>query len=127
MHPILANDDPESSINSVITFTGQSLSFDSTWTSILQLSNSAQNYYTRTDAKIATLDSSKFFPVPGQSQLIACEYGKGRIVIAGEAAMFTAQEVRIFFKTIRAGFNIDGYDNKKFVLNVIHWLAFEID
>ncbi|MBC8377319.1 MAG: hypothetical protein H8E26_14855, partial [FCB group bacterium] len=67
------------------------------------------------------------FPVPGQSQLIMRQYGEGRIVIAGEAAMFTAQEVRIFFKTMRAGFNYEGYDNKKLVLNVIHWLLFEID
>lgn len=126
-HSILQAESPESAIKQVITFTGQSLSFDSTWTSILQLSNSAQNYYTRADASIASVDTSTYFSVPGQSQLIARKYGEGRIVIAGEAAMFTAQVVRVFHKTIYAGFNYKGYDNKKLVLNTIHWLLFEID
>jgi len=126
-HPIIQADYPESTIKGVITFTGQSLSYDSTWTSILQLSKSAQNYYKRSDASDASVDTSTYFPVPGQSQLIARKYGDGRIVIVGEAAMFTAQEVRIFFKTVHAGFNYKGYDNKKLVLNIIHWLLFEID
>ncbi len=121
-HPILNTDSQDAAIESVITFTGQSLSFDSTWTSILQLSSSAQNYYQREDAKIATSDSTKYFPVPAQSQLIARQFGKGRVVIAGEAAMFKAQEVRILLKTLHAGFNYEGYDNKQLVLNIVHWL-----
>ena len=124
LHPIVQLDPP---IRKVITFTGQSLSFDSTWTSILMLSESARNYYTRADASIISDDNTSYFPVPGQSQLIASNYGSGRIVIAGEAAMFTAQEVRIFFKTMRAGFNYDGYDNKQLVLKIIHWLVSDTD
>jgi len=126
-HSILQADSPNSAIKRVITFTGQSLSFDSTWISILQLSHSAQNYYTRADAKIASDDPSTYFVVPTQSQLIARKYGDGRIIIAGEAAMFTAQEARVFLKTFHVGFNYQGYDNKKFVLNIIHWLLFEFD
>ena len=124
-HSILRAESPESAIKRVITFTGQSLSFDSTWTSILQLSNSAQNFYTRADASIASADPSTYFGVPGQSQLIARKYGDGRIVIAGEAAMYTAQVVRVFFKTTHAGFNFQDYDNKTLVVNIIHWLLFE--
>ncbi len=124
-HPIVQGDSENTEIDRVITFTGQSLSYDSTWTSVLSLSNSAQNYYTRADSKILNPDPSTFFAVPGQSQLIARQYGEGRIVITGEAAMFTAQEVRIFFKTMQAGFNYSGYDNKKLVLNIIHWLLIE--
>lgn len=126
-HPILQTGNPGSAVQRVLTFTGQSLSFDSTWTSILQLSDSARNYYQRSDASVASQDSSTYFSVPGESQLIAGSYGKGRIVVAGEAAMFTAQEVRIFLKTMRAGFNYKGYDNKKLVLNIVHWLLFEIN
>lgn len=121
-HPILNPGSSESRINRVITFTGQSLSFDSTWAPILQLSESARNYYTRDNASVISADVSTYFPVPGQAQLIAREYGAGRIVIAGEAAMFTAQEVRIFFKTMRAGFNYAGYDNKQLILNIVQWL-----
>ncbi|MBC8375870.1 MAG: hypothetical protein H8E26_07470, partial [FCB group bacterium] len=76
-HSILGVDTMNSAIRRVITFTGQSLSFDSTWTSILQLSNSAQNYKTRADAKILSPDHSTYFPVPGQSQLIMRQYGEG--------------------------------------------------
>jgi hypothetical protein len=108
------------------TDSGQSLSYDSTWTSILQLSPQARNYYSRSDAKVAASDTTTYFPVPGQSQLIAREFGRGRIVIAGEAAMFTAQEVRVFFKSFRAGFNYSGYDNKNLVLNIVRWLLHEI-
>ena len=118
-HSILQNEIPESAVRRVITFTGQSLSFDSTWTSILQLSPSAKNYYSRSEATVAAADTTTYFPVPCQSQLIAREYGNGRIVIAGEAAMFTAQEVRIFFKSYHAGFNYNGYDNKNLVLNIV--------
>ena len=126
-HSILQSEIPESAVKRVITFTGQSLSFDSTWTSILQLSPYARNYYSRSEAKVAASDTTTYFPVPGQSQLIAREYGNGRIVIAGEAAMFTAQEVRIFFKSYHAGFNYNGYDNKNLVLNIVRWLLHEID
>lgn len=126
-HAILNGDSKESTINRIITFTGQSLSFDSKWSSILKLSNSAQNYYTRDDASIASIESSSYFTVPSQSQMIARDFGNGRIVIAGEAAMFTAQVVRVFSKTTHAGFNYQDYDNKKLVLNTIHWLLFKID
>jgi len=126
-HSILQSEIPESAVRRVITFTGQSLSFDSSWTSILQLSPYARNYYHQSDAKVAASDTATYFAVPGQSQLIARGYGNGRIVIAGEAAMFTAQKVRIFFKSYHAGFNYNGYDNKNLVLNIVHWLLHKID
>ena len=126
-HPILEGQDKESQIGRVMSFTGQSLSHDSTWTPLLRLSDAARNYYRRADAEIASENPSSYFAVPGQSQMIAGQVGQGRIVIAGEAAMFTAQEARILFKTIHAGFNYAGYDNKKLVLNTIHWLLFAID
>ncbi len=125
-HSILQSENPESAVRRAITFTGQSLSFDSTWTSILQLSPYARNYYSRSEAEVAAPDTTTYFPVPGQSQLIAREYENGRIVIAGEAAMFTAQEVRIFFESYHAGFNYNGCDNKNLVLNIVRWLLREI-
>jgi hypothetical protein len=126
-HSIIQAESPESAIERIITFTGQSFSFDSTWTSILQLSHSAQNYHKRADAKIASVDPVTYFGVPGQSQMIARKYGDGRIVIAGEAAMFTAQVGRLFFIKMYVGFNYPGYDNKQLVVNIIHWLLFAFD
>lgn len=121
-HAIVQGETPESAVKRAITFTGQSLSFDPDWTSVLQLSEEARNYYERSDAEASASDTTKFIPAPGQSQMIAREYGKGRIVIAGEAAMFTSQKARLFFKTYRAGFNYGDYDNKNLVLNTVRWL-----
>ena len=48
------------------------------------------------------------------------EYGKGRIAVFGEAAMFTAQVVNGTFKV---GFNSEtAPQNARFALNLIHWL-----
>lgn len=126
-HAILQSEVPGTAVKRVITFTGQSLSFDPGWTSILQLSQEARNYYERSDAEASASDTTKYVPAPGQSQLIAREYGKGRIVVAGEAAMFTSQKARLFFKTYRAGFNYGDYDNKDLVLNTLRWLLRDIN
>lgn len=48
------------------------------------------------------------------------KYGKGKVAVFGEAAMFTAQIVKESFKV---GFNApDAPENARFLLNVIHWL-----
>lgn len=52
-------------------------------------------------------------------------YGKGRLVVFGEAAMFSAQIQR---DTIRMGMNAKtAYQNPQFLLNVIHWLDHQLD
>jgi hypothetical protein len=49
------------------------------------------------------------------------KYGKGRLVIFGEAAMFTAQLAGP--TKARAGMNADYADeNYRLLLNIIHWL-----
>jgi hypothetical protein len=49
-------------------------------------------------------------------QGIAMEFGKGRVVIWGEAAMLTIQNGD-------DGMNYSGTDNKQLVLNIAHWLT----
>ena len=44
------------------------------------------------------------------------EFGKGRVVICGEAAMFTSQNGD-------PGMNYPGTDNKQLLLNIAHWLT----
>jgi hypothetical protein len=54
------------------------------------------------------------------------KYGKGRLVMFGEAAMFTAQ----FAGPARSGvgMNSDYADeNYKLLLNIIHWLEGKIE
>jgi hypothetical protein len=54
------------------------------------------------------------------------DYGKGRLVIFGEAAMFTAQLAGP--NQTKIGINSDFADeNYKLLLNIIHWLDRKYD
>lgn len=59
--------------------------------------------------------------VPGWSQGLALEIGKGRVVVLGEAAMLTARLHRFDGRPI--GMNTAGYDNRQLALNIMHWLT----
>jgi hypothetical protein len=70
----------------------------------------------------------EFVPAPGdslaaqpagQAQGLAFEWGRGRVVVLGEAAMLTAQT----HKGIPFGMNTPGNDNRQFALNTMHWLS----
>jgi hypothetical protein len=63
-------------------------------------------------------------PVAGRAQGVALSHGKGRVVIVGEAAMFSAQILSEDGQEDEAfGMNTPGNDDKRFVLNVFHWLS----
>lgn len=52
---------------------------------------------------------------------VAMRFGRGRVVMLGEAGMLTAQLAgrdRIPF-----GMNIAGLHNRQFALNIMHWLT----
>jgi len=63
----------------------------------------------------------------GRTQGLAFTFGKGRIVVLGEAAMFSAQVVTLpqgdRQVTFKAGMNAPGNDDRQFALNVVHWLS----
>jgi hypothetical protein len=54
-------------------------------------------------------------------------FGKGRLAVIGEAAMFSAQVVKLSDgdqqREFKAGMNVPGTDNQQFALNVLHWLS----
>jgi hypothetical protein len=57
----------------------------------------------------------------GRAQGIAMSFGKGRVVVLGEAAMLSAQlggANRMPF-----GMNRPGIDNRQLALNIVHWLS----
>jgi hypothetical protein len=56
--------------------------------------------------------------IGGRAQAIALPFGRGRVVVAGEAAMFTEQD---FPWGDRVGLTSD--DAQQFALNVLHWLT----
>ena len=49
------------------------------------------------------------------------EFGRGRVVVLGEAAMLTARLHRFDGRPI--GMNTPGYDNRQLALNIMHWLT----
>jgi len=110
-HPITRGRNSAEHINSVVSFTGQSLSLPAAATALLKLSSKAYDVDDLNNPAKAKMTSAA-----GRVQALALPFGKGRVAIFGEAAMLSAQN-RNF------GMNYPGTDNKQFVLNVLHWLS----
>jgi hypothetical protein len=97
-------------VTRVITFTGQSLAGPSDSIPLLRLSDDAYDWQSRTVR----------FPAKGHSQAIALHFGNGRVVAVGEAALFSAQ---VDMLGLKFGMNRTGNDDRKFALNIVHWLS----
>lgn len=69
---------------------------------------------------------TRYTDINGWSQGAFMRYGKGRVVVSGEAAMFPAQLADPSQATV--GMNSDfAEENYKLLLNIIHWLDKRID
>lgn len=112
-HPITTGRDDGERINRVFTFTGQALKGPAGSVDFMKLGPAAM------DRSSATATES--VPVGGQAQGIAFKFGKGRVVMMGEAAMLSAQLVGP--QKRRMGMNLPGSDNRQLALNIVHWLS----
>ena len=112
-HPITEGRAENERINLVLSFTGQSLKGPEGSVEILKLADSA------TDKPTYTAETST--PAAGRAQAIALKFGKGRVVVQGEAAMLSAQISGPDKRTM--GMNVPGNDNKQYALNLLHWLS----
>ncbi|HKQ18544.1 MAG TPA: hypothetical protein VJW75_02240, partial [Candidatus Eisenbacteria bacterium] len=110
-HPIIAGSRPQNSVRRVMTYTGQSLDEPPGATVLLRLPESAMEF-------VPVADSLAAVPA-GRAQGIAMEWGKGRVVVLGEAAMMTAQT----HKGVPFGMNTPDNDNRQFALNTMRWLS----
>ena len=63
---------------------------------------------------------SKPISAAGRAQGIALNFGKGRAVFLGEAAMLSAQAGP---NQMKFGMNYPGIDNRQLALNIVHWLS----
>lgn len=134
-HPVIQGRSADEEIGSVRTFTGQSLGLPAGAAVLLLLSQSAREAATQDDLKdekAAAKDNSALqvgygshsTPAGGRAQGVAMEYGKGRVVVLGEAGFLSAQMIRWpDGREMRFGMNVPGNDNKQFALNVMHWLS----
>lgn len=112
-HPITEGRKASEKINSVMSFTGQSLVGPKDSQSVLKLADTAQDKPDR--------ESSTSTSAAGRAQAIAFKFGKGRVVVQGEAAMLSAQIAGP--ERFKMGMNVPGTDNKQYALNVMHWLS----
>lgn len=110
-HPIIVGDGAQTKIREIFTFTGQSLKGPDGAANLLILPDSALEYL---------LSEGEWTEVPaGPSQGLAFDYGDGRVVILGEAAMLTAQVAY----GDEFGMGNTPNDNEQFALNIMHWLS----
>ncbi len=109
--PILMGRDTSERIRKLISFTGQSLKGPKGYVPLLLLSDEAFDVIDFYDFNKARTVSAK-----GRCQALTMKFGKGRVVVFGEAAMLTAQNQNF-------GMNYPGIDNKQLVLNIAHWLS----
>lgn len=126
-HPITEGRNASERLNRIMTFTGQSLRAPEGASPFLRLGDSAVNRPASVKVEKSGSDTRVFInygePVPakGFAQGIAIQFGKGRVVVLGEAAMLTAQ---LDGKTKKPfGMNVPGIDNRQLALNIMHWLS----
>lgn len=109
-HPILDGRSADARIEHLETFTGQSLQGPPGATVLMALPANSEEYVDH---------GGELKPVPAlPAQGLAFEFGRGRVVVLGEAAMLTAQVSR----GEAFGMNAERNDNERFALAVLHWL-----
>jgi hypothetical protein len=113
-------------VHRVVAFTGQSLSIPSGAIALLKLAPSALDV--DSDAGMRAVMSGEahpdVHPVQDRAQAVALRFGKGRVAVFGEAALFSAQRLKQEGKPdFRFGMNVPGNDDKQLALNVLHWLS----
>jgi hypothetical protein len=113
-------------LQSVLTFTGQSVKGPAEATAFLSLADTAVDRTAvpkveRSGSDVRVLvDYVGTTSARGRAQGIALESGQGRVVVLGEAGMLSAQRDR---RGQPVGMNFPGYDNRQLVLNILHWLS----
>ncbi|MBZ5597007.1 MAG: hypothetical protein LAN83_01685 [Acidobacteriia bacterium] len=116
-HPVTEGRNAGERVQRVVTFNGQALKGVAGSTPFLNLAPSAREYPFRE----STFAEGR--PAAGRAQGIALSFGKGRVVVLGEAAMLSAQVFRVAGREIRLGMEYPGCDNRQLALNIMHWLS----
>ena len=112
-HPITRGRNDAERINKIITFTGQSLKGPPDSVAFMKLADSAVDAMPGVNRDPAS--------AAGRAQSIVMSFGKGRVIVLGEAAMLSAQLAGP--NKMPFGMNRPGIDNKQMALNIMHWLS----
>lgn len=126
-HPVTNGRNESERVERVLAFTGDALSAAPPAVIFLVLSSGAMaraaSATVRKQGGDVMVDVTYGDPTPvgGSAFGISLEYGRGRVVVLGEATMFTARLRRDDKRPI--GMNTPGYDNRRLALNIMHWLT----
>ena len=112
-HSITKGRNDSERISRVMTFVGQSLKGPEGSEAFLKLADTAIDRIPG--------DPPKDTSAAGRAQALAFKFGKGRVVVLGEAAMLSAQVTGSDNQPF--GMNIPNIDNKQLALNIMHWLS----
>ena len=112
-HPITRGRNASERVNKIITFTGQSLKGPAGSTAFLKLADTA---FDRMPGQNTNPVSAA-----GRAQGVAMKFGKGRVIVMGEAGMLSAQLTGP--QGVAFGMNRPGIDNRQLALNIMHWLS----
>ncbi|HEY0762053.1 MAG TPA: hypothetical protein VGD61_06735 [Pyrinomonadaceae bacterium] len=112
-HPILEGRSEAERIKLLRSFTGQSLKGPDGSAGILNLGSTAFDR--------PTYAAETSVPAAGRTQAVAFKFGKGRVVVQGEAAMLSAQISGADKRPM--GMNVPGNDDRQYALNLMHWLS----
>ena len=106
-------------VDTIVTFTGQAFTIPDDASSILRFDD--RYVMLLPDTAWVFNKNTTTINIGGWSQAAFRKYGKGRVVVGGEAAMFTAQLAGP--QMYRAGMNSpEAKENYQLLLNIIHWL-----
>lgn len=131
-HPTIRGRNDTERVQRVVAYAGQSLSVPVGGVGLLILSPTA--YEVQKNLGAALQEAQGVTPgsaiqngqsVAGRAQGVALPFGKGRVVILGEAGMFSAQILKGkgSRQDFKFGMNAPGNDDRQFALNVLHWLS----
>ncbi len=115
-HPITRGRNASEKISRVIAFTGQSLKGPKGSVAFMKLADTAVDV---TPSRQGS--EEKQASAAGHAQGIAFKFGKGRVVVMGEAGMLSAQLAGP--RKMKFGMNRPGIDNRQLALNIMHWLS----
>ena len=111
-HAITRGRNDSERVNKIIAFTGQSLKGPPESFAFLKLADSAVDVLQGGSAPQSAA---------GRAQGLVMNFGKGRVVVMGEAAMLSAQLAGP--NKTPFGMNRPGLDNRQLAINIMHWLS----
>lgn len=141
LHAIIEGRNDDERLGRVVAFTGESVSVPPGAVALLRLSPTAGEVPTLADFRALRVSgdtaatranvarAASRWPARGKALAVTLRVGAGRVVVNGDAAMFSAQVIATRTEgateetVSRFGMNAPGTFDRQYALNVLHWLS----